>query len=253
VWDSFNRDPWAGLSMLETAENVAAEAGIGRAEQDQLTLLRHRQYQDALADDRAFQRRYMVAVAIAKGKLKTAPIEADEGVFPTSAEGLAKLKPVRDGGTITYGTQTYPADGNAGIVVCDRETARALSRDPQVRIRVLSYGEARVSKGFMPMATVPAARQALERAGLAFSDCAIIKTHNPFALNDVYFCREARVPIEAVNPYGSPLIYGHPQGPTGLRCMIELIEALVAAGGGRGLFSGCAAGDTAMAVVLEVG
>ena len=56
-----------------------------------------------------------------------------------------------------------------------------------------------------------------------------------------------------MNNYGSPLVYGHPQGPTGMRVMIELIEELALAGGGYGLFSGCAAGDTAMAVVLRVG
>ena len=69
---------------------------------------------------------------------------------------------------------------------------------------------------------------------------------------DIYFARETGADLEAMNPYGSPLIYGHPQGPTGLRVMIELIEALAVKGGGVGLFTGCAAGDTAMAVVIKV-
>jgi acetyl-CoA acetyltransferase len=104
----------------------------------------------------------------------------------------------------------------------------------------------------MPKATVGAARRALERAGLSASDCRAIKTHNPFAVNDVFFCRELALAPERVNAFGSPLVYGHPQAPTGLRLLIELIEELVIAGGGRGLFSGCAAGDTAMAWVIEV-
>jgi len=72
-------------------------------------------------------------------------------------------------------------------------------------------------------------------------------------VNDVYFCREMGVSKEAMNNYGSSLIWGHPQGPTGMRLMIELIEELVLRGGGYGLFAGCAAGDTAAAVVLKVG
>ena len=253
VWDNFNKDPWAGQAMIQTAENVAAEAGISREEQDQLTLRRDEQYRDALADDRAFQRLYMMPAPIPKGRKKVIEIEADEGVFPTNIEGLAKLRPVLPNGTVTFGTQTYPADGNAGMVLCSEERARALSRDPAKTIRVVSFGEARVAKGMMPTAVVPAAAQALARADIDVSQCAAIKTHNPFAVNDLYFAKQMGVEALTMNNYGSPLIYGHPQGPTGLRVMAELIEELCAGNGGYGLFSGCAAGDTAMAVVLKVG
>jgi acetyl-CoA C-acetyltransferase len=81
---------------------------------------------------------------------------------------------------------------------------------------------------------------------------AAIKTHHPFAVNDVYFSRQMDVPIESFNNNGSSLVFGHPQGPTGMRLVIELIEELAERGGGIGLFTGCAAGDTAAAVVLKV-
>jgi acetyl-CoA acetyltransferase len=71
-------------------------------------------------------------------------------------------------------------------------------------------------------------------------------------VNDVYMARKMDLPLDGFNNYGSSLVYGHPQGPTGLRLVIELIEELVLAGGGRGLFAGCAAGDTAAAVCIEV-
>ncbi len=253
VVDNFGIDPWAKNAMIETAEKVAAETGIGRAEQDEMALLRYQQYADALADDRAFQRCYLMAVELKKRGKVVGRVEADEGIHPTTVEGLGKLRPVLEGGTVTFGSQTHPADGNAGMVLCEKEMAERLSKDPQVPIRVVSYGETRVNKGFMPMAVVPAARDALARADLDIADCRAVKTHNPFALNDVYFCREMKLEAEKVNRFGSPLIWGHPQAPTGLRAIIELIEELVAAGGGFGLFSGCAAGDTAMAVVVKVG
>jgi acetyl-CoA acetyltransferase len=189
----------------------------------------------------------------ASGRKVVATVKDDEGIFPTTAEGLARLKPVMDGGTVTYGGQTFPADGNSGMILTTREKAHELSRDPHLEIQVLTYGQGRAKKGYMAQAIVPASRQALDLAGLSIGDMKVIKTHNPFAVNDVYFCREMGVSKEAMNNYGSSLIWGHPQGPTGIRLMIELIEELVLRGGGYGLFVGCAAGDTAAAVVLKVG
>ena len=256
VLDNFAFDPWARNSMLQTAENVAAEAKISRQEQDEVALLRFRQYQDALADDRAFQKRYMVLplpVPDASGRKVMATLETDEGIFPTTEDGLAKLKPVLPEGSVTFGSQTHPADGNCGMLVASRERAAALSRDPRVTVRVLAYGEARVKKGYMAMATVPAARAALAAAGLTVGQLAAIKTHNPFAVNDVYFAREMGVKAEDFNRFGSSLVFGHPQGPTGTRLVMELIEELALRGGGHGLFVGCAAGDSAAAIVLQVG
>lgn len=252
VWDNFNRDPHAGGAMLSTAENAAKAAGITREEQDEVTLIRHEQYQKALADDRAFQKRYMFPVELRLGK-KTTTVAEDEGIFPTTAEGLAKLRPVMEDGTVTFGGQTHPADGHAGMVLCSAAKAAELSSDANVKIQVLAFGTARVDKGHMPMAVFPAAEKALANAGLGFADMQAIKTHNPFAVNDVYLSKMADIPLDRVNDYGSPLIYGHPQGPTGMRVVIELIEQLVIEGGGHGLFAGCAAGDSAMALVLKVG
>jgi acetyl-CoA acetyltransferase family protein len=256
VMDNFGRDPWAGNSMLQTAENVAKEAGITRAEQEEITLLRYAQYATALADNGAFLSKYMlrpVEVKDARGKKVLKTVAGDEGVFPTTKEGLAGLRPVMPDGTVTFGAQTHPADGNAAMVlVAGRDRARGMSRTKGIDVQLLSYGQARVKKGFMPMATVPAARQALERAGLKPSDLTSITSHNPFAVNDVYFSRELPFDPEKMNRHGSSLVWGHPQGPTGIRAIIELIEDLVLQGGGYGLFTGCAAGDSAAAVTLKV-
>jgi acetyl-CoA acetyltransferase len=156
-------------------------------------------------------------------------------------------------GTVTFGSQTHPADGNCGMIVTSRDRARELSKNADHEIRVLSYGQGRVKKGFMAMATVPAAKQALDAAGLAIDDIDVVKTHNPFAVNDIYFGREMGLAIDAFNDYGSSLVFGHPQGPTGTRLIIEMIEQLAMRGGGHGLFVGCAAGDSAAAIVVKVG
>lgn len=255
VWDNFGRDPFAKNSMLQTAENVAQRFGIDRAAQDEVVLLRYRQYQDALADDAAFLKRFMVTPIEVKdtaGRKVVATVNGDEGVFPTTAEGLAKLKPVSEGGTVTFGMQTYPADGNAGIIITTREKAERWSKDRGIKVRIVSYGTGRADKGLMPTANVPASQQALQRGGIKVGDLAAVKTHNPFAVNDVYFAREMNIELTDMNRYGSSLVWGHPQAPTGTRLIIELIEELVLSGGGYGLFTGCAAGDTALAVVIKV-
>lgn len=251
VWDNFNRDPWAKNAMIQTAENVAKEAGITREEQDEIALLRYEQYLNGMAKEREFQKRYMLELELERGK-KVEIVSEDDGVFPTTKDGLAKLGPVLEGGSVTFGAQTHPADGNAGLVLCTEDRAKDLSKDKNVRIQVLGFGAHRVEKGFMPKSVVPAAQNALQHAGVALSDVTVIKTHNPFAVNDAYFCRQLDVAPEKMNDYGSPLVYGHPQGPTGLRATIEMIEQLVLEGGGVGLFTGCAAGDNALALVLRV-
>jgi acetyl-CoA acetyltransferase len=94
---------------------------------------------------------------------------------------------------------------------------------------------------------------ALANAGLKVSDIKAVKTHNPFAVNDITFARKTGYDAMKMNNYGSSLIYGHPQGPTAGRAVIEMMVELVLLGGGYGLFTGCAAGDTAAALVLKVG
>jgi len=104
----------------------------------------------------------------------------------------------------------------------------------------------------MAAAVVPCARMALEKAGVKASELAAVKTHNPFAVNDIFLGRELKIPEEIFNNYGSSIIFGHPQAPTAGRQIVELIEELVLKGGGLGLFTGCAAGDTGAAAVVKV-
>ena len=253
VMDNFNQDPWAKGAMIQTAENVALEAGITREQCDAVALRRYEQYMDSCADDKAFKKRYMFPVEVKLSKKKTVLVEDDEGITPCTREGLAGLRPVLPDGVHTFGSQTHPADGHCAVIVTTREKAQELSADPGVEVQLVSYGYARAKKGYMAMAVVPAVRMALEKAGIGINDVKAIKTHNPFAANDVYLSQQMNIDINSFNNYGSSLVFGHPQAPTAGRLVVEGIEEVVMLGGGYLLWGGCAAGDTAAGLVLKIG
>ena len=125
VMDNFGCDPLGGHSMLDTAENVAKRHGFSTAEQHEVVLRREQQYRESLADGAAFLKRFMTLpfeVPAPDFKKTAGTLEADEGVSHSTAEGLAALKPVADGGTVTFGGQTHPADGNAALIVTTPRT-----------------------------------------------------------------------------------------------------------------------------------
>ena len=258
VLGNFERDPYAGCNMVTTAENCARKWSVSTAQQHELVLRRYEQYCDASSADAAgqtFHSRYLItplAVPDQRGQRVVATLTGDEGIHATTAAGLARLSPVTQGGTVTFGAQTHPADGNAGMVVTTPDRARHLARDPSIRIELIASGQARTDVAYMPVAPIAAATRALSRAGIAIKDLSAIKSHNPFAINDIIFAQETGANLDRMNNYGCSLIWGHPQAPTGMRAIIELIEELIVKGGGYGLFHGCAAGDSAMAVVLRV-
>jgi acetyl-CoA acetyltransferase len=253
LMDNFNADPWVGLPMIKTAENTAALIeGASKEYFDEVALRRYEQYQDALANDREFQKKYMFPIEYKISKKETGVLETDEGVTERTKEGLSALKAFLPGGVHSSGAQTHPADGNCGFIVTNKEKAQELSADKNVEIQIVSYGFVRVDKGFMAAAPAPAAENALKNAGLTLKDIKVIKTHNPFVANDVFMSKKLGIDPMTFNNYGSSMIFGHPQGPTAGRCVAEMIEELVMVGGGYGLFTGCAAGDTGASLIVKV-
>lgn len=250
VQDNFARDPWAGTSMLAAAEIVAAEHAVSRAEIDDVAALRYAQYKCAIANDRAFQRHYLVPVEVGEGR-RTVSVHEDEGIRPVDRAKISSVPAAGANGVHTAASQTHPADGAAGSIVTTVRRARELSGDAVVH--VLSTAFARVAPSHMPEAPVPAALAALEDAGLTIDQVDAVTTHNPFVINDIVFSRHMDRDLSTMNAYGSSLIWGHPQAPTGTRAIAELITELTLRGGGIGLFTGCAAGDTAGALVVRVG
>ncbi|NLN06727.1 MAG: thiolase family protein [Firmicutes bacterium] len=250
--DNMAADPSTGQGTLNTAENVAKKHGFTREQADELVLVRYQQYDDALANDRAFQKRYMFPVEVTVSRKEKKLVECDEGVPKTSREALARLRPVMEGGILTFGGQTHPADGNGGIIVTTKDRAAALSEE-NIPIQILSYGYARADKAYMPEAPIYASRMALERIGLKPQDMAVVKNHNPFIVNDMVLAKELGLKAEEINNYGSSLVWGHPQAPTVARLLIEGIEEAVLKGGGYVMITGCAAGDTSATLILKVG
>ncbi len=150
--------------MTQTAENCASKWNVTTVEQHEVVLRRLEQYNDALADDSAFLKRFMTLpfdVPDARFRKTVSTMNGDEGIFQSTAEGLAKLRTVKEGGTITFGGQTHPADGAAGMVITTQEKAKELSADSAITIKIASFGQARGEKSFMPAATIPASMQAL--------------------------------------------------------------------------------------------
>ncbi len=255
ILSNFDDDPLGGPAMVGTAENCARDWQVSTEEQHDVVARRWQQYEMALADDHAFQKKYMklpFQVPDARFRKTVAEMAGDEGIRPALKEEMANLKPVAEGGTVTFAGQTHPADGNCGMILANKEKADGMSKDAGVQIQILGFGSARAKPAYMPHAPVPAAEKALKMAGLTIADVDAVKTHNPFAVNDVVFARETGFDVNKMNNYGCSLIFGHPNGPTGMRQTVELIEELVERGGGVGLFTGCAAGDSGMAMVLKV-
>jgi len=252
VMDNFGKDPWAGGAMIQTAENVSRESGVTRAECDAITLRRQEQYEASLADDRAFQKRYMFRSKCRSRRRRRSPSPRTRG-SSLDERGAGGPAPRPSGRRAHVRNADPPGDGNCGVCVTTREKAKELSADPKVEIRLVSFGFARTKKAFMAAAVAPSAQMALANAGIKASDLAVVTTHNPFAANDIVMAKAMGLDANAMNNFGSSLIYGHPQAPTGARAMIEGIEEAAIKGGGYVLYSGCAAGDTAASIVLKVG
>ncbi len=215
-------------------------AAFSKADVDAVTARRWEQYEQALD---GFQKRWMVPITVGS-KRKPTEIDGDWGIRPAPLEALEGLSAVEAGGVTSYGSQTHPADGCAGLIVTSEPS----------EVRILSSGFARVgSRGDAEGAGTGRGRgAAATRASRWRTSTSSRPTTRSRSTTSGSRVRPG-ADLDAMNPFGCSLIYGHPQGPTGARGLIELIWALHDRGGGRGLFTGCAAGDTGAALVIELG
>jgi acetyl-CoA acetyltransferase len=140
----------------------------------------------------------------------------------------------------------------ATLLVTSKEKVKEISPRPEVDIRFVAKAEVRAGPSLMPEAPVLAVQEMLGRCGLTMGDMAVVKNHNPFAVNDVIFAKVLDYDWRLMNKTGCSLVWGHPQGPTLTRTLIESLEEAVSLGGGYVLVFGCAAGDMGVSALFEV-
>jgi acetyl-CoA acetyltransferase len=177
-------------------------------------------------------------------------IDDDNGVRQISRSALREMRELDT--CITQGSQTHASDGMATLLVTGVEEAKALSLQPEIDIQFVGKLEVRTLPSLMPEAPALAVKKLLNRTGLTMNDMAVVKNHNPFAVNDAIFAKVMDYNWHKMNTTGSSLVWGHPQGPTLTRIVIEALEEAVSLGGGYVLVFGCAAGDVGIAAILKV-
>jgi acetyl-CoA acetyltransferase len=249
VWDNFGFDPATGNAMIATAGLAARKYKIERREVDELTLLRYEDYFDAKESGFLDRVVFPLEVLNLQGKVM-GRIEEDSGVRKISASALAGMRELDT--CVTGGTQTHASDGMACLLVCDADRVKDLSPRPEVEIRFVAKTEVRTLPSMMPEAPALAVKKLLDRTGLRMDDMAVVKNHNPFAVNDAIFSKVMDYDWRKMNKTGCSLVWGHPQGPTLTRILAESLEEAVDLGGGYVLVFGCAAGDVGIAAILKV-
>jgi len=249
VWDNFGFDPATGKAMIATAGLAARKYKIDRREVDEITLCRYEQYFNA--KDSGFLDRVLVPLEVLNLQGRSMGVVDDDlGVRRVSAGGLRAMRELDT--CVTAGSQTHASDGMACLLVTTPEKARELSPRPEIEISLVAKAEVRTSPSLMPESPALAVAKLLDRTGLRMTDMAVVKNHNPFAVNDAIFSKILGHDWHEMNTTGCSLVWGHPQGPTLTRSLIEGLEEAVSLGGGHVLLFGCAAGDVGIAAIFEV-
>jgi len=203
-------------SMPETAENVAAEFGISREDQDLFALRSQQRVAKAQANGRLAEEIVPVSVPGKRGAVTL--VETDEHPRETSLEALAGLKtPFRDSGTVTAGNASGVNDGAAALLVMSGEAVERLGVTPLARI--VGTAAAGVPPRIMGIGPAPATRKLLDRTGVALSDVDVIELNEAFAAQSLAVLRELGLPDDAehANPNGGAIALGHPLGMSGAR------------------------------------
>jgi acetyl-CoA acyltransferase len=234
-------------SMGQTAENVARKYGIERAAQDSFALASHQKALSAQAQGTFTQE--LVAVETREGRVDLDECPRED----TSLERLSKLRPAfAADGSVTAGNSSPLNDGAAALLLASREYAGARGLSPKAKIR--SMAVAGVPPRIMGMGPVPAARKALERAGLNLSDIGLIELNEAFAAQSLAVLQEWGLnPEDArLNVNGGAIAIGHPVGCSGSRILVTLVHEMVRRGSQFGLATMCIGVGQGIAMVVEL-
>jgi acetyl-CoA acetyltransferase family protein len=249
LWEAI-RDAQCGLSMAETAENLGQQYRIGREAVDCFAALSQARAREAWA--RGDYTDEVVPIALKDRKTReTRPWAADEHMRPdTTPEALAKLPPYfRKDGVVTAGNASGIADGAGALVLASGRYAQAHGLLPLGRL--VAWAAAGVDPRIMGIGPVPAARRALERAGLVLDDMDLVEINEAFAVQYLAVERELGLDRERTNLDGGAVAIGHPLGASGARITLHLLHALRRRGGRYGLGAACIGGGQGIALIVE--
>jgi 3-oxoadipyl-CoA thiolase len=236
-------------SMPETAENVAADYGVSREDQDAFAL--RSQQRAAAAQASGFLAGEITPVEI-PGKAGPTIVDRDEHPRETTIEALAKLKPVvREDGTVTAGNASGVNDGAVALIIASEDTVKRHGLTP--RARITGYATAGVAPRVMGIGPVPAVRKLLAKTGLAIGDFDAIELNEAFAAQSLAVLRQLGLPDDAahVNPSGGAIALGHPLGASGGRLVLAGLRHLEATGGKHGLATLCIGVGQGAALAFE--
>ena len=235
-------------SMPQTGENVAAEYGVSRADQDAFAL----RSQQRAAASRAFHAEEIVAVEAKDAKRKPFVFEADEHPrADTTAETLAGLKSIFPQGAVTAGNASGVNDGAAALVIASEAAAKKHGLTP--RARILGMASAGVAPRIMGVGPVPATQKLMARLGMTIADFDQIELNEAFASQALAVLRGFGLPDDApqVNPHGGAIALGHPLGMSGARLALTAVHGLEETGGKRALATLCVGVGQGLALALE--
>jgi acetyl-CoA acetyltransferase family protein len=249
LWEGL-RDPVAGLAMAETAEKLAAQYSISRAAVDDYALRSQMKAKEAWAagvfDDE------VIGIPVKNPKTKMSEeFRRDEHMRPdTTAEGLAKLKPVfKAYGVVTAGNASGIGDGAGALVISSADWAKKKGLKPLARL--VSWGVAGVDPTIMGIGPVPASKIALEKAGMTLDQMDLIEVNEAFAGQVCAVEMELKIPREKFNIHGGAIAISHPLAASGARITAHLIHALRKSGKRYGLGSACIGGGQGIALIVE--
>ncbi len=237
-------------SMPETAENVAAEFGVSREDQDRFAVESQRRAATAQASGRLAAE--IVPVTIPQRKGDAVIVDRDEHPRETSLEALARLRPiVRADGTVTAGNASGVNDGAAALIIASEAAAARHGLTP--RARILGCAVAGLPPRIMGIGPAPASRKLLDRLGLAIGDIDVIELNEAFAAQGLAVLRQLGVADDAahVNPNGGAIALGHPLGMSGARLVLTATEELHRRGARRALCTMCIGVGQGIAMVIE--
>lgn len=242
------KDTQCDLSMAQTAEKLAEQYGVTREEADQVALRSQQRAKKAWDEGRMQSEVVPVTIRTRKGETE---FNTDEHMRPdTTMESLGALRPYfRKDGLVTAGNASGIGDGAAAVVIASAEWAETRGLKPLGRL--VSWGIAGVQPDIMGIGPAPAARKALERAGLSLDDMDLVDVNEAFAPQFAAVARELKLDPEKTNVNGGAVAITHPLAASGARITANLLHELRHRGGRYGLGAACIGGGQGMAVIVE--